>query len=211
MTPRTTEQLKADIGKTFNRLTVLEELPRGTNYRRRYKCECSCGNMVHAYMTDVRSGHTKSCGCLSIEVQAKPKSHGGTYSPEYRVWSGIKNRCYNPKESNYKWYGAKGITMSDEWKNSFAAFIRDMGKRPSPKHQIDRRDFRGHYCKENCRWLLPVGQARNRSTNRLITFHGATRCLQEWSEVTGIKPLTIRYRLEQGWPIEKALTSPIPA
>jgi hypothetical protein len=130
---------------------------------------------------------------------------------EYRVWAGMKTRCYNPNSNSYFRYGARGIEMTQEWRTSFAAFVRDMGPRPSMQHQIDRIDNSKGYCEENCRWATVSEQARNRRTNRRITFRGITQCLEDWGEQTGLQPLTIRYRLEHGWSIEKALTTPVPS
>lgn len=95
--------------------------------------------------------------------------HGGTYLPEYKVWEKIKERCYNKKNKSYKNYGGRGILMCDEWRCSFANFYKDMGKRPSPKHQIDRIDNNMGYYKSNCRWVLPMVNQNNKR-NSILSY-----------------------------------------
>lgn len=87
--------------------------------------------------------------------------HGGNKMPEYYIWSSMKARCQNKATWNYSRYGGRGIAFCDEW-NFFSNFIRDMGKRPSKKHQLDRIDPNGQYCKNNCRWTTPQTNAANR-------------------------------------------------
>lgn len=129
--------------------------------------------------------------------------------PAYRVWAGMKNRCTNPNAEMFPFYGGRGIRVCEEWAASYDAFMRDMGPRPSRNHSIDRIDTNGDYCPENCRWVTNAEQQRNRTDNRFITHANETRCLQEWGEVTGLKPNSIRYRIEHGWTVEEALFTPI--
>jgi hypothetical protein len=126
--------------------------------------------------------------------------------PLYMLWCTIKNRCYNAKDRSYLNYGAKGITMSDSWKNSYNNFFRDMGEKPTPKHTIDRIDGLKGYSKENCRWATQKQQQRNRLNNKKLSHEGEELCLEEWAEKLGINHSTILGRLKRGWPLEKALT-----
>ena len=86
---------------------------------------------------------------------------------EYGLWCSMKKRCYSKNHTSYKYYGGRGITVCDRWRNSFDAFLEDMGKRPFPKAQIDRRDNDNGYFKENCRWVTRTENMRNRSNIKL--------------------------------------------
>lgn len=93
-----------------------------------------------------------------------------TKTPEYRAWGHIKERCYNPNCKEYKWYGAQGIVMCDEWRKSFHKFLEDMGKKPGEKYSIDRINCNGNYEKSNCRWTTASVQAANRRKTRNSTL-----------------------------------------
>jgi len=124
------------------------------------------------------------------------------------VWKNIKNRCYNPRVPCFKYYGARGIVMSDEWRESFQAFLRDMGDCP-PAHTIDRIDNNGPYAAGNCRWATYHQQARNYRRNVLLEFDGQRLVATDWDKVKGFKPKTILNRLSLGWSVERALTTPV--
>lgn len=125
--------------------------------------------------------------------------------PEWKVWDGIKRRCYHLSYKDRHRYGGRGIVMSDEWRNSFDQFYADMGKRPEGAYTIDRIDNDGNYCKENCRWATPTEQARNQSKTRFIEYNGEKRCISEWAKILGLDESTIRARLNNNWDIEKVL------
>jgi hypothetical protein len=127
-------------------------------------------------------------------------------TPEYWIWSGIKNRCLNPKDTHFGRYGGRGIVICDRWKDDFATFLADVGPRPSAAHSIDRIDFNGNYEPGNCRWATWVEQQRNRSSNRLLTVAGETMCVASWSERTGVRQVTIIRRLILGWSDERAVS-----
>lgn len=152
-------------GKKFNRLTVLEYSHKkgGKKY---YLCECSCGNKTYVRQDKIKSGHTKSCGCLMKESSSRigknKKTHGKTDTAEYMVWCDMKSRCFNDKNIAYKNYGGRGITVCDRWKKSFNNFYEDMGDRPTNKHQLDRKDNDGNYSPSNCRWVTPSENSVNR-------------------------------------------------
>jgi hypothetical protein len=135
--------------------------------------------------------------------------HGMKHTPEYAIWSALKNRCLNPNDARWDSYGGRGITICEEWVDSFRAFIFDMGPRPTSGHSIERIDNSMPYSKENCRWATSVEQGRNKRNNRMLTFNGKTQCVSAWAEETGMSNKTILFRLNSGWTIEDALTRPL--
>ena len=118
-------------------------------------------------------------------------------NPLYAVWLGMKFRCSNPKATNFKWYGGRGITVCQKWLNSFGDFISDMGPRPTPKHMIERINNDGNYEPSNCRWATKTEQSRNIRSNRRINLNGESLTLVELSEQTGIKRQTLAWRLNR--------------
>lgn len=136
------------------------------------------------------------------------RTHGLSGTPEYRVWVDMRRRCYNVKCKHYDNYGARGIIICDRWFNSFENFYSDMGPRPSKKHSIDRIDVDGNYCPENCRWATKLEQDRNKRKTRFIDYNGKQTPVCELAEQFDIDRTTLFDRLERGWDIEKALTTP---
>jgi hypothetical protein len=131
--------------------------------RRSVWCVCECGNVSNVAKHDLTSGRSVSCGCYQKEqAGAASRTHALSKAPEYKVWQGMKGRCHNPSHADYCNYGARGISVCDEWRDSFEQFIKDMGNRPSEKHTIERIDNDKGYCKDNCCWLLRENQQRNR-------------------------------------------------
>jgi len=124
------------------------------------------------------------------------------------IHSQMKQRCSNPNASNYKNYGARGIKVCERW-ISFSAFCKDMGPRPSDKHEIDRIDNNGDYTPENCRWAERKTNQRNRRNNNVLTYQQKAMTIVEWSEFTGICAATIWSRLNWGWNVERALTQSV--
>ena len=150
-------------GQRFGRLVVVGRSGRvnkqGSPY---WLCRCDCGGETATQAGHLRNGHTQSCGChrrdRSIEANT---THGASHSPEYLCWSAMKARCLNSNHDDYHLYGGRGITICDAWLNDFAAFRRDMGKRPAG-HTVDRIDADGNYEPSNCRWARQITQVINR-------------------------------------------------
>lgn len=172
----------------------------------RWNCVCSCGNTSVVSGSNLRNGHTKSCGCLSRKLAAdRFRKHDMVNDSLYPKWSSMKARCSNPKHARY---GGRGIKVCDRWL-SFENFHRDMSPHP-PGTQIDRINNDGDYEPSNCRWVTRVENLRNMSRNVFWEFDGRRLCVQEWSEIVGISSKTLRHRVNvYGWSIERALTSPI--
>jgi len=120
----------------------------------------------------------------------------------------MKRRCYNPNTPYYHLYGGRNITVCGRWKDSFVNFLADMGPKPSPEHTIDRIDNDGNYEPDNCRWATKMEQSHNSRKARLITYNGETLCLREWARRLGIGHMALSTRLNRGWSLKKALTTP---
>ena len=174
---------------------------------------CSyCGKEVERR---IGNGHRdKSCGCVySKLISDTLTKHGscknGKIDRIYEIWNGMNRRCCDEKDSNYKWYGVKGIIVCDEWKNDYVKF-RNWALENGYKDNltIDRINNNGDYCPENCRWATQKVQQRNRGNNHLITYKGKTHCIAEWAEILGMKYQTLLRRINYSkWPIEKAFTT----
>lgn len=207
---RSSNSLALQSGSRFGRLRViayagLRTFPCGDS-KSRWACRCDCGAVVIVLGSSLTSGNTESCGCINAESRTV---HGHakheTRTRIYRIWQGMLNRCRNSNQPNYARYGGRGITVCERW-HSFENFLEDMGE-PGPDMTLERGDNDGPYCKDNCVWATRAQQARNKSTNRNITFRGTTRCLKEWAEEIGIDQASLRERLEK-WPLDRALTEP---
>jgi hypothetical protein len=122
----------------------------------------------------------------------------------------MTGRCKHPTFKNWKNYGGRGITVCERWAGpeGFACFIEDMGRRPSPKHSLDRIDNNGNYTPLNCRWATAKQQGNNRRTNRLLTLDGKTKSITEWADERGVGRYLIWHRLQRGWSVRNAITTP---
>lgn len=132
-------------------------------------------------------------------------THGMSGTPEYRAWLNLKQRCFNPNNPEYIYYGARGITVCDRWKDSFENFYADMGPRPSENHSIERQQVNGNYEPNNCIWALPIVQASNRRTNVYHEIDGQRLTEAEISRRYGVSVNLIRSRLSNGLDISAAV------
>lgn len=194
--------MKTDlIGKRFNRWLVLKEsksIKTKTGTTIFWLCKCDCDKERSVRASDLVNGKSKSCGCLRIEELIKrTATHGKIYTPEYYIWSGMKDRCINPNNKGYKNYGGRGIKVCDRWFNSFENFISDMGNKPTPYHSLDRHpDNNGNYEPSNCRWATDEEQSRGKRNNRIIECKGLTMILMDWAKYLRISQSTLGYHLK---------------
>ena len=157
------------IGKRFNRLTIREILPDGL-----CRCDCECGTTgFETESYSVAHNLTKSCGCwLAQKVKdgcnlSHGESRKGQWTPEYRAWVNMITRCHNPNATRYKDWGGRGITVCEEWRNNYEAFLAHIGRKPSPRHSIDRfPNNSGNYEPGNVRWATPREQNLNQRPRR---------------------------------------------
>lgn len=198
-------------GTKIGRLTLVES--RKTPNGEKWICVCDCGKQTEVFRTNLTKKNTTSCGCFNREVAVERFTTHGCGGPdktsEYRTWYAMKGRCHTETDQSYGRYGARGIYVSKSWRNSFEAFLADMGERPTPQHSIERIDNNGPYRKDNCYWATKTEQANNRRNNIVITRNGITKTLSEWCRELGLKYQTIRRRIKtMGWDAERALTAP---
>lgn len=200
-------KLKDLTGKRFGRLTVLGVGERSHDGRFRWKCVCDCGNESNVYASELTSGRTSSCGCYQRDrASATFRSHGMTGTRIYRIWSNMRQRCENPKGDSYSLYGAKGITVCDEWHDFQRFYEWAMTTGYSDSLSIDRKDGAKGYSPDNCRWATPQEQTDNRKCCRYVTYNGKSQTIKAWAKETGIHYHTLLARFDRGWSTERALT-----
>lgn len=166
-------------------------------------CVCLCGKVVIVEGGDLRRGTTKSCGCHIGHCSGhKNETHGESNSSEYSVWWGIHRRCYNKKDRCYHNYGGRGIIVCYRWNRDnpegIKNFIKDMGRRPSNFHTIERIDVNKGYSPDNCIWALNTEQCKNKTTSRRHTYKGRTLIQSDWAKILSVTPSKIQYHIWSG-------------
>lgn len=165
--------------EVYHRLTVIKQFDKT-----RWTCLCECGNIINADKGNLRSGHTKSCGCFQKEkMKTQFRTHGLRSHPLYKIWHWMKERCDSPYATSYPRYGGKGIKVCSEWYD-FTVFYSDMIDGYAKGLQLDRKDSKGNYEKSNCRWVTPKVNARNTSRVKLneeivITIRASNKTTNE--------------------------------
>lgn len=182
-------------GEVYWGWTVIGPATNSPAGARRVQCQCRCGKLQVITSSSLIAGKTH--GCLSCRGRRHGAAMGGKSTPEYAAWMDMHNRCRSKKPHVYPHYGARGITVCQGW-SEFAAFLRDMGEKPSPQHELDRIDNDKGYAPENCRWATKAEQRRNTRRNHHITHQGRTMTIAEWARETGIPERTLSQRYHLG-------------
>lgn len=204
------------IGQKYGRLTVLKEVEPDfyvSGNKRAFLCRCECGNEIRVAGDRLLSGNTKSCGCLhKQQLSQSSTKHGfrknGNVTRLYHTWQNLKNRCENKNLPDYKFYGARGISVCNEWRNDFQAFYDwAMGNGYAENLTIDRIDTNGNYEPSNCRWITIQAQQRNKRTTVYLTYNGETLPLIDMAEKYNIPYRILYQRIYHGWDIKRAITT----
>lgn len=207
-------------GRKFGKLLVLKLIGTNKWQKSLWLCRCGCGKKTIVVSNNLKNGNTKSCGCFKKEFAGEQNlRHGhskrGKTSKTYWVWARMLDRCNNPNNPKYNNYGERGITICNSWLEpdgqGFLNFLKDMGECPFglTLDRIDNNKLINGYSLENCRWATPKEQARNTRRNHLEIFNNESKCISALAEEYKISPQVVRGRIKIGWPLDKALTTPV--
>lgn len=211
--------VKDRVGERIGKLVVIERAANKIEVAKSGKksvracwlCKCDCGNEI------VVSGHnlskalsnpnstagTRSCGCLMGKGGLK---HGQSETNVYRAWNSMIQRCTNPNSTAYASYGGRGIKVCDEWL-TFEGFVKEMGERQDDM-TLERINNELSYSKDNCKWATRKEQANNRRTNVKLEYNGKVMNISQWASEFGLSKVSLKARIERGWSVERALTTP---
>jgi hypothetical protein len=195
-------------GKRFGRLVALRCLGTSSTKQLVWEFQCDCGNRCSTKSLRVKSGHTRSCGCLHKEIARQLLiTHGKSRTIEFSIWGAMQTRCYNEKSIGYKHYGGRGINICSRW-GKFENFLADMGERPGRSYSLDRINNDKGYSKANCRWATKDQQANNCRSNIRIKYKELKLTLSQWAKKLNINFGSLYYRVVTAkWPPKKALTT----
>lgn len=192
--------LKGDI---FGKLTCIEIVGKGKNNVALWRCRCDCGNEVVIGARSLTKGERKSCGCLRTK-------HGLRETDLYEVWKSMRSRCFSKSNASYERYGARGITICDDWMEFKPFYDWAMSNGYKNGLTIERIDNDGNYEPSNCKWATYAEQALNRSSNNLISYKGMVQTIKEWADLYNINYGTLRSRIcRYKWSIKRALETPV--
>lgn len=201
------KKINVRIGSRFNRLKVVKEIKKESHYRF-FECICDCGKTVIARLCNLRSGHSKSCGCYGYEKVFK-HGYSGKQNPEYDTWINMKSRCSYKPGPEFHRYGGRGIFVCKRWEKSFENFLSDMGKKPSKRYSLERIDPNGPYSKANCKWATRIEQNNNTSRNVFLTINGVKKTISDWSRIKKVHHSVVRSRIKYGWPLKDLFIRPL--
>lgn len=182
-------------GLRFGRWLVLRRDGVKRNGHAAWWCQCDCGVEAQVEGSAMQVGRSSCC------VRCRSRLPGLLTSvrdmPEHRSWNSMKSRCLNRNNGHYTNYGGRGITVCDRWRDSFEAFLHDMGVRPTAQHTLERINNAGNYEPGNCRWATRAEQQANTRATRLATISGNTRPVRTWALALGVAPSTVYYRIRR--------------
>lgn len=195
-------------GKKFGRLTVCGVVWSEKKRCNVWLCNCDCGATVTATSYELKKGFKQSCGCLQKEIASKKivenrkklgiVNHNLSHTRIYRSWHHMKSRCYNKRDASYERYGARGITVCDEWKDNFKAFYDwSYFHGYNDTLTLDRIDNSLGYSPSNCRWITNKQQQRNKRNNVFIVYRGIKKVLKDWADSMGVKSSILHERIKK--------------
>lgn len=201
-------------GNRYGRWTVLGESSKPRKGQTRWHCRCDCGKEKPAVLYgSLTRGHSESCGCLRMEGLVKPTHQvHGQRNPTYRVWQGMRTRCYNSLHPSHRRYGERGITICPQWRDDFDQFLKDMGPRPKGL-TIERKDNNADYSPENCKWGASAGegtrceQAGNTRRNLVVEWNTVQCNLIDVARMENVDYMSLRYHvIQRGRPLQTAIS-----
>lgn len=217
-------------GVKFWYWTVIGPAENDARGKTRLRVRCACGLEAVRVTYDLSHGFTRSCGCATratgISPAERKKRRKGrrerlvAQHPLHDTWDTMIDRCHRPSSRSYGRYGGRGIRVCVGWRTSLAAFVQDMGPRPSSAHSIDRVDNdRGYDCGKcadclarnappNCRWATSEEQQNNRRNNIVLEHNGMRMTMSQWSRHIGINVATLYRRHIAGWSVAAMLDTP---
>ena len=202
-------------GQRFGLLVVIEGcepqiMPSGQRLSR-WLCKCDCGTSRKVLTQNLVRGMQQSCGCNRSAAVAKARTtHGQSGTKTYHTWSHMKRRCYDTGDKSYPDYGARGVTVCKRWRDSYAAFIADVGQPPASDSMLDRINNHGNYEPGNVRWATRTEQNNNTRKNVFVTFRGETKTISQWAARHGFRMQVLWDRLQRyKWSVERAMTTPV--
>ena len=180
-------------GEKYGKLKVISYAGKTKSGNSKWLCFCDCGNPKVVEASKLMSGHTKSCGC------SKFAREGLSRTRLYRVWKCMIARCDNYENDNYYWYGLKGISVCESWRDFKAFYDWSLANGYQEDLTIDRIDSNGDYCPENCRWVSQKEQCNNVSSNHIIIFKNKRYSMAKFADLLGYNYWTVSNRIKLGW------------
>lgn len=201
-------------GQKFGKLLVTSRSENNKRGQTRWNCKCECGNKTIVVGASLRSGVTKSCGCLFRK--GNNLKHGHSHTRTYRIWDNMNKRCTNNNNPAYEYYGGRGITVCKRWYNKnpkgYENFLKDIGEIPQGfvLGRINNNKLKNGYSLKNCKLSTMKQQSRNKSNNILYCYNGKIQCFQDIANQNKINPQTLRNRIKRNnCSLQKALSIPI--